>query len=195
MSEENNKTPKRVTFISHHLGLTLTKQPVDVTRVVQGQPVIVREDQQPERFVNGELTINSNEEERLEFVRNHRLNGIIFEEVPEGVTKAAMRKSVETAPNVQDEIAQLKAQLAEAQAKLAEQSGTANGSEENSGMQLPEHGKEDSGLKPEDVTSWNMAQDYMKEKFGLTHREVSNKDKLFAEAEKNGVLFPNYDGT
>jgi len=192
MSKE--KKSKRVTFISQHLGLTLTKEPVDVTRVVQGQPVIVREDQQPERFTNGELTINSNEEIRLEFVRNHRLNGVLFEEVPEGVTKAAMEKAVETAPNTQQEIAQLKAKLAEAEAKLTTKDDEQL---EDQPEHEPEGQSEDEPqlLSVEDVTNWNMAQDFMKEKFGYTHQQVSNKEKLFVKAEEHGVVFPNYDGT
>lgn len=44
----------------------------------------------------------------------------------------------------------------------------------------------------ESVTNFNEAQAFLKEVHGLDHKDVGSKDKVYHEAKKLGVEFPNY---
>jgi len=59
----------------------------------------------------------------------------------------------------------------------------------------PETKPDDSNIKTtivEEVTDFNSAMNYLKEEFGLEHKDVNSKDKVFAQADLLKIEFPNF---
>lgn len=81
---------KKVKFTSQHPGLMVMRTPMETTRSVNGVMQIVKEDQVPFKFDNGDLSVTEEEAEEL---RAHRHYGVIFEEVPPEVQKVATKKA------------------------------------------------------------------------------------------------------
>lgn len=150
------------------------RKPVEVPRTVNGVMQIVKEDKPPFRFENGVL--KATEEEAKE-IRKKRLFGTLYEELPTAVEKVAGAKTSDS-ENSED----------------SEEEVETTGADTKSASAKPKE-----PAKPEikttvvdSVKSFNDASNYLKENFGLEHKDVNTKDKVFDHASRLSLEFPNY---
>lgn len=162
---------EKVKFISKHDNMTIMRKPRQTTRSVNGVMQIVMEDRPPFTFNNGELVAT---EEEAKEIRAGRGIGSLYEEVPKPVKKVAEKTEAEKETEEVEE------------PEEAEQETEEPAEEEETAEDAVEPTVVDS------VSDFNSASTYLKEEWGLEHKQVNSKAKVFAEAERLGIVFPNF---
>lgn len=156
---------KQIQFISPHASMLIMRKPIETTRSVNGVMQIVKEDQPPFQFGNGYLSVS---EEEAEEIKKGRGYGTLYELVP-GQVKSFAEKS----------------------AKKSGKSDTSTPETETA----PAAEKQPDPVEMtavDSVTNFNEASTYLKEEWGLEHKDVNSKDKVFEQAARLNIEFPNF---
>lgn len=172
----------KVIFISKHSSLCIMREPVEVTRSVNGVMQIMKEDRIPFKFNNGQLILT--DEDEIKELRKARNYGVLFEEVPSKVVQEAEKKTVED----------IKEEVKTGNKFIPEEAIDDMISEDEATHTKPDIEAIDEVLEVvEDVSSFNQAQAYLREHYGLEFKDVNTKAEIKAQIERLGIDFPNYD--
>lgn len=178
---------KKVIFASKHANLSIMREPQQVTRSVNGIMQVIMEDRPPFKFVNHQLTITDPAE--LKEIRKARHYGTLFEEIPASVVAEAEKKTEE---DIKAEVQSGKFIPDDAVDDIISEQEEPQAETETEPE--PQVDEVDASLQsvPE-VTSYNEAQDYLRDNHGLEFKDVNTKEKVRKQADRLGVDFPNYD--
>ncbi len=171
----------KVIFISQHLSLSIMREPVEVTRSVNGVMQIMKEDRVPFKFKNGQLILTDKDE--IKELRKARNYGVLFEEVHSDVVNEAEKTTVED----------IKKEVATGNKFIPEEAIDDIISEDEATYTEPDIAIETELEVVAEVTSFYQAQTYLREHYNLDFKDVNTKAEIKAQIERLGIDFPNYD--
>jgi predicted ABC-type ATPase len=172
----------KVIFITKHPSLSIMREPVEVTRSVNGVMQIMKEDRVPFKFKNGQLILTDKDE--IKEVRKARNNGVLFEEVHSDVVNEAEKTTVED----------IKKEVATGNKFIPEEAIDDMISEDGATHTEPNIEAIETELEVVvEVTSFNQAQTYLRKHYDLEFKDVNTKAEIKAQIERLGIDFPNYD--
>jgi cell division protein FtsB len=187
-----NKKNDYPVYVSDSDSLSLMRDPEELVESVQGEKRIVMKAPPPIKFVNGQYK-PKNDNEAM-FMESHRHNGVLFKKLPDVVAEVASGKGDTTTQEskMAKEIAKLKAENAKLKKSQSKLNESIDAAQEESEEPVEDAGDNDVKVV-EEVSSYNDAQDYLRENYDLEYKDVNSKEKVIAKMEEYSLEFPNYD--